>query len=144
MDRLFSEFLASPLMESGAASPTGYLPVDIVDQGNAFQVKAAVPGFKPEEVEVTYHDGLLSISAQRKQESESKRGNYLRQELSVGNYTRSVQLPGDIKASDIKATFENGVLTIDLPKSPTVQPVKIPIGSGKSEKQLVGVGNSQK
>jgi HSP20 family protein len=140
IDRLFSDFFSSPLTEGGEASQTWYLPVDIVDQGNAFQVKAAVPGFKPEDVEVTYHDGLLNISAQRKQESESKQGNYLRRELSFGKYSRSVQLPGDIKASDIKASFENGVLTIDLPKSPDVQPVKIPIGSGKADEQLVGAG----
>ena len=144
MDRLFSDFVGSPLQEVGEISRTWYLPVDIIDQGSSFQVKAAVPGFKPEDVEVTYHDGLLNISAQRKQESESKQANYLRRELNVGSYARSVQLPGDIKASDIKASFDNGVLTIDLPKSPTVQPVKIPVGSGKSDKQLAGTGNNQK
>jgi HSP20 family protein len=135
MDRLFGDFFGSPLAESNAASQTWYLPVDIVDQGNAFQVKAAVPGFKPEDVEVTYHDGLLSISAQRRQESESKQGSYLRRELSVGNYSRTVQLPGDIKASDIRASFENGVLTVDVPKSPEAKPVKIPIGSGNSQQK---------
>jgi HSP20 family protein len=141
MDRLFSDFFSSPLTEGGATTQqTWHLPVDVVDQGNAFQVKAAVPGFKPEDVEVTYHDGLLNISAQSSQESESKQGNYLRRELSAGSYSRSVQLPGDIKASDIKATFENGVLTIDLPKSPDIQPVKIPIGSGKSQEHAVGAG----
>jgi HSP20 family protein len=143
MDRLFGDFFGSPLTESSAASQTWYLPVDIVDQGNAFQVKAALPGFKPEDVEVTYHDGVLSISAQRRRESESKQGSYLRRELSVGNYSRSVQLQGDIKASDIKASFENGVLTVDVPKSPEAKPVKIPIGSSKSDKQLVGSGNGQ-
>jgi hypothetical protein len=54
-----------------------------------------------------------------------------------------VQLPGDIKAGDIKASFDNGVLTVELPKSQPVQPVKIPIGPGKSDKQLVGSGNNQ-
>jgi HSP20 family protein len=143
MDRLFSEFFSSPMTGVGEVSRNWYLPVDIVDQGNSLLVKAAVPGFKPEDVEVTYHDGVLNISAQRKQESETKEGSYLRRELSVGNYSRSVQLPGDIKAGDIKASFDNGVLTVELPKSQPVQPVKIPIGSGKSDKQLVGSGNNQ-
>jgi HSP20 family protein len=134
MDRLFSDFFASP-DRVGERSRTWYLPVDVVDQGNAFQVKAAVPGFKPEDVEVTYHDGLLNISARRKQESETKEDRYLRRELSVGSYSRSVQLPGDIKASDIKASFENGVLTVDVPKSPEAKPVKIPIGSGNSQQK---------
>lgn len=144
MDRLFSDFVASPLQEVGEVSRTWYLPVDVIDQGDSFQVKAAVAGFKPEDVEVTFHDGLLNISAQRKQESESKQGNYLRRELNVGSYARSVQLPGDIDSNAIKASFDNGVLTIDLPKSPTVQPRKIPIGSGKTDRQMVGSGNQQK
>jgi HSP20 family protein len=143
MDRLFSDFFSSPMNSVGEGSRTWYLPVDIVDQGNSLLVKAAVPGFKPEDVEVTYHDGVLNISAQRKQESETKEGSYLRRELSVGNYSRSVQLPGDIKAGAIKASFDNGVLTVELPKSQPVQPVKISIGSGKSDKHLVGANREK-
>jgi HSP20 family protein len=87
-------------------------------------------------------DGVLNITAQHKQESESKSGNYLRRELSFGKYARSVQLPGDIKESDIKANFDNGMLTIDIPKMPPAKLVKIPIGAS-SDKQLVGSGSQK-
>jgi HSP20 family protein len=128
MEVLFGHFFGSPL--------------DIIDRADGYTVKAAMPGFKPEEVEVTLADGVLDIRAQRKQESESKDGSYLRRELSIGSYARSVQLPGGIKEGDIKASFENGMLTIEIPKVPAPKPVKIPI-SGGSEKQLVGA-NSEK
>lgn len=138
MDKLFSDFFGAPLTETGGFDRrTWYLPLDVVDRGGAYEVKAAVPGFKPEEVEVTFSDGVLNVTAQHKEQSESKEGNYLRRELSYGNYARSVQLPGDIKESDIKASFEAGMLTIEIPKVPAPKPVKIPI-SGTSQKELVG------
>ena len=143
MDRLFSDFFGGPLLESGeTTSRTWYLPIDVVDQGESYQVKAAVPGFSPEEVELTYSEGMLSISAEHKQESSSKQGSYLRRELTYGSFARSVQLPGDVKEEQIKASFENGILVVDIPKVPATQPRKIAIG-GKSTRQMVGV-DSQK
>jgi HSP20 family protein len=141
-DRLFVDFFGTPLVDDSREPRTWYLPLDVVDRGNAYQVKAALPGFKPEDVEVTFADGALAIKAQRKQESESKDGSYLRRELTYGDYERRVQLPGDVKEADIKAAFDNGMLTIEIPKVPAPQPVKIPV-AGKSEKQLVGA-NSEK
>lgn len=143
MDRLFSDFFGSPVLESGEASPrTWYLPIDVLDKGNAYLVRAAVPGFTPEEVELTYADGMLSISAQHKQEWTSKEGGYLRRELNFGNYARSIQLPGDVKESEIKASFDNGILTVDIPKVPRAQPVKIQV-SGKAQKQPVALGSEK-
>ena len=92
---------------------------------------------------MTVADGVLDIKAQRKQETESKEGGYLRRELTYGDYERRVQLPGDVKEADIKAAFENGMLTIEIPKVPAPQPVKIPV-VGKSEKQLVGTNSDKK
>jgi HSP20 family protein len=145
MDRLFSDFFGTPLQESGEApSRTWYLPVDIVDEGNAYLIKAAVPGFTPEEVEVTFSDGVLNISAQHKREWTSKNspGNYLRRELTLGSYARSMQLPGDVKSDEIKASFDNGILTVDVPKVPAAQPIKIRV-TGKAQKQLAGVGSQK-
>src|SRR5689334_11258140 len=145
MDRLFSDFFGTPLQESGEApTRTWYLPVDIVDQGSAYLIKAAVPGFTPEEVEVTFSDGVLSISAQHKQEWSSKNsdGNYLRREMTFGSYARSMQLPGDVKGDQIKASFDNGILTIDVPKVPAAQPIKIQV-TGKNQKQALGAGSQK-
>ena len=140
MDRLFGDFFGSPLSDgSETTSRTWYLPVDIVDQGSAYQIRAAVPGFTPEDVEVTFAEGTLTISAERKHESTSRAENYLRRELSVGNYSRSVMLPGEIKEKEITASFDNGILTVEVPKLPAAQPIKIEV-TGKSQKQFVGTG----
>jgi HSP20 family protein len=142
-DRLFVDFFGTPLVDDSREPRTWYLPLDVVDRGNAYEVKAALPGFKPEDVELTFADGVLAIKAQRKQESESKDGSYLRRELTYGDYERRVQLPGDVKEADIKATFDNGMLTIEIPKVPAPQAVKIPIAAS-SEKQLVGANSEKK
>ena len=149
MDRLFGDFFGTPLLSGGGSEvspPTWYLPLDVVDQGSGYQIKAAVPGFTPEEVEVTYQDGMLNISAQHSQEFTTKNGNgtYLRRELTYGNYSRSIQLPGEVKHEEIKAGFDNGILTIDVPKVPAPQPVKIQIEGKSSQKQLVGAGSQKK
>ena len=133
MDRLFSDFFGGPLLESGETGSPEHFRISSAS-------KAAVPGFSPEEVELTYSDGMLNISAQHKQESSSKQGSYLRRELTYGSFARSVQLPGDVKEDQIKASFENGILVIEIPKVPVAQPRKIAIG-GKSQKHLVGVGS---
>jgi HSP20 family protein len=140
-DELFSDFFAAPAARS--EQRTWYLPLDVVDTGGAYQVKAPVPGFKPEDIEVTFADKVLSIKAQRKTESEKKEGNYLRREMTYGNFARSIQLPGDVNPKEIKADFENGVLSIDIPKMTAPQPTKIPV-TGKSQKELVGAGKPEK
>lgn len=140
MDRLFGDFFGESGMQTtdqASAPSTWYLPLDIVDAGNSYQVKAAVPGFKPEDVEVTFHDGMLNIVARHREEHASKQGKYLRRELRVGNFARSVQLPAEIRPEEIKADFESGILTVEIPKAAVAKPIKIQV-SGKSEKTPVG------
>jgi len=143
MDRLFGDFLGgSPLDgdQDGSQSSTWYLPLDIVDAGSSYQVKAAVPGFRPEDVEVTFHDGMLNIVARRQEESSAQQGKYLRRELRVGNFARSVQLPAEIRPEEIKADFESGILTVEIPKAAVAKPIKIEV-TGKSAKQPVGAAH---
>ena len=130
MDRLFSDFFGGSAVEpeSNGSSSAWYLPLDIVDTEGAYQVKAAVPGFTPEDVEVTFNDGVLSITAQHREDKTDKAGTYLRRELRLGNYARSVQLPGGVRPQDIKASFDTGMLTVEIPKAARPQPVKIQIG----------------
>src|SRR5947207_11950617 len=131
-DRLFVDFFGTPV-EFAREPRTWPLALDIADLGNAYQVKAALPGLKPEEVEVTVADGVLDIKAQRKQETESKDGGYLRRELTYGDYERRVELPGDVREADIRAGFENGMLSNGITKVPAPQPGKIPVGRKPEE-----------
>jgi HSP20 family protein len=139
MDRLFEDFFGTSPGDSNQRRvlPTYFLPLDVTDAEGGYQIEAPVPGFKPEEVEVTFADGVLRIQAQHSQESAQNKGGYLRKEVAYGNYQRSIQLPADVKEDDIQAHFENGVLTITVPKVPRPQPKKIQVASG-SQRQLGG------
>src|SRR5437660_12246830 len=92
-DSLFSDFFGggSVASDRNGSQATWYLPLDIVDAGSSYQVKAAVPGFNPEDVELTFHDGMLNIVARHKEESTSKQGKFLRRELQLRNFARSLQ-----------------------------------------------------
>jgi len=136
MDRLFSDFFGGNTLEPEAngSRTAWYLPLDIIDTENAYKVNAAVPGFTPDEVDVTFNDGVLSITAEHREDKTSQDGTYLRRELRLGNYARSVQLPGGIRPEAIKAGFDSGMLTVEIPKVEKPQPVKIQI-NGKTEKK---------
>ena len=134
MDRLYDELLgpSSGVDRAPVQSvPTYVLPLDIREVESGYEVQAPVPGFSPEDVEITFSEGVLKIQAQRSAGSTQQQGAYLRKEVAYGNYLRGIQLPGDIDENDITATFDNGILTVSVPKAPRPQPKKIQI-SGKA------------
>lgn len=140
MDRLFEDFFGSPQPGSQArrlANPTYTLPLDVKAEEGGYVIQAPVPGFTPEEVEVTFSEGILTIRAQHTEETTQEQSGWVRREVASGNYQRSLQLPGDVKEDEITAEFENGMLTVTVPKMPRPQPKKIQVGTG-SQKQLQG------
>ena len=142
MDRLFQDFFG-PSTGGGsqqAGMPSYMLPIDVREAGNWYEVQAPVPGFKPDEVEVTFADGVLNIKAEHSEETSREQGGYLRREVAYGNYQRSIQLPGDIEEDEISADFEHGVLIVKVPKAQRPEPKKIQVTSG-SRKQLAGTGS---
>jgi HSP20 family protein len=116
------------------------LPLDIREVDGSYQIQAPVPGFKPEEVDVTFSEGVLKIEARHAEQSTQQLGGWLRREVAYGNYQRSLQLPGDISETDITADFENGILTVNVPKVPRPQPKKIEV-SARSQKQVSGIAS---
>jgi len=121
MDRLFEESFLRPDFFGFGDTPANALPVDMYETDNDVVVKATVPGVKPEEIEVTVTGDLLTIKGEFKSEEKVEKRNYLRQECRYGSFCRQVGLPAGVDTSNAKATFENGVLTLELPK---VEPVK--------------------
>lgn len=127
-DRLFDDVFGTPAGDLIPEPTFARLPVNVVEEDGAYKITAPVPGFTPKQVEVTYHDGVLTISAQRKQETTEKKG-YLRREMTFGNLFRQIALGESVKADAITAEFENGVLTIHAPFETKTPPTKIPIKS---------------
>jgi HSP20 family protein len=111
--------------------PSGF-PLDVIENDSEYIVKAAVAGFDPEKIEITYDDNTLSIKGEVKEENENaEEGKYHIRERSYGSFYRSITMPGVIDAEQITADTDNGVLVVDLPKKPETQPKKISIGSKK-------------
>jgi HSP20 family protein len=93
------------------------LAVDMYETNDDVMVKASLPGVKPEDVDITVTGNVLDIRAETKQESEETRGDYHYRERRYGTFQRSLSLPVDVKADQVEATFENGVLTLKMPKA---------------------------
>jgi HSP20 family protein len=135
MDRLFSDVFGDSLSrmggDEGAMMPMLHLPVDIRESDDGYMIAAPVPGFKPEDVEVTFSEGMLTINARRREEREQGEGQYLRREIAFGNYQRRIALPADVEAENIRATFDNGVLCVEVPRAERPQPVRIQVQPGQ-------------
>lgn len=101
--------------------------LDVHDDKEAFTVTLEAPGLKKADFEISYHDGVLSIAGERKQEKEAKEKNYFRRERLFGRFTRSVSLPAGVKSDAISANYQDGVLTISLPKAEEAKPKHIEV-----------------
>jgi HSP20 family protein len=88
--------------------------VDVVTKDNDMVIRAELPGMKRENVDVSFHNGVLSISGERKEEGEHKDAGYLIQEHRYGSFRRSMTLPEGVDESKIKANFSDGLLEITV------------------------------
>jgi HSP20 family protein len=128
MDRLFEQFFGEGVPDrDGANPPTYYLPVDVFESDEAYTLVASVPGFGEDQVEITFEDGILSIKARATQHQAP--GRWLRQERPLGSFVRRLEVPQQVETGKISANFENGELTVTIPKTAKPQPIKIPIGA---------------
>jgi HSP20 family protein len=100
---------------------------DISEDEDNFVLKLDLPGIKKEDVKINYENGQLSISGERKQESEKKSSKFHRVERSYGKYYRSFTLPSKIKEDKIDAEFKDGQLSITVPKSEEAKPKQIEV-----------------
>jgi HSP20 family protein len=106
----------------------GTLPLDISEDDKSVIVRASVPGFRREDVEVEVHDGVLSIKAQHSEEKEEKNERFYRKERRVGSMSRRVALPSMVVGDEAAAELNDGVLTVRVPKTKQATPVKVKIG----------------
>ena len=93
------------------------IPIDVVQKPEEIVVKASLPGVKPEEIEITVEDNVLTLKAESVKESESQESGYLIRERSAGTFYRALRLPDSVDTDKITPVYEHGVLTIALPKA---------------------------
>lgn len=112
------------LLEESMVRPWGALPrwaegpaVDMYETDDSVVVKATLPGVKPEDVEISVTGDTVTLRGEVKREERIREENYIRRERFYGSFCRSLLLPTQVVADDAEAVFENGVLTLTLPKA---------------------------
>jgi HSP20 family protein len=111
--------------------------LDISERKDAYVVTVEVPGVKPEELDITLEDGLLTIQGERRFTQESSDQQFHRVERRYGSFRRSITLPAQVQAEQIEASFENGVLEVIVPKAEEAKPKKITVRPGSGGRQQV-------
>lgn len=115
MDRLFQESFLRPFAAAQPALPA----IDLAETDKEFILTATVPGLKPEDLKVQVTGNLLELSADTEAEHERKDATYHLRERHTASFRRVLSLPKDVVADQAQAEFENGVLTLTLPKAET-------------------------
>ncbi len=127
MNRVFTDFFGrSPgrrTLTEGLWAPL----MDIEETKDELVIKAEVPGMAKDDIKIQINNDILSISGERKHEEETKDKTYHRIERSYGKFQRIIRLPTEVQSGKTKASYENGVLTIRIPKSEEVKPREIAI-----------------
>ena len=127
MDRLFEDSFVRPSRGVAALGEVAAPALDVYQTPTEIVVKAALPGLKPEDVNIDITGETLEIKGERKAEQEIKKDDYLYQERRYGAYSRSVVLPSVLKTDKAEATMEDGILTLTIPKVEKVKPKKISV-----------------
>lgn len=132
MDRVFDRGYARPWRVVTWENGGSLFPVDVSDNDEAVSVTASLPGVKAEDISITVTGNTLTIKGESKAEDETNDANYYRQERRVGSYERTIRLPVRVVAGEAEATFEDGVLKLELPKADDVRPQTIEIKAQKA------------
>jgi HSP20 family protein len=115
MNRLWRGFGGTPSYREGAEDWN--VLIDVIQRKDELEVKASLPGVKPEGIDVAIEDNVLTLRAERKLEIEGEDATYLIQERPVGSFYRALRLPDTVDTNKIQSHYDNGVLTITMPKA---------------------------
>jgi HSP20 family protein len=124
INRIFElNFPARPAEAFGDWAPA----LDAFEDKDKYTVSVELPGLKKEDINVTVHDGVLTVSGERKSEKEVKEGTVHRTERYYGKFSRSVSLPAAVRAEKVAANYRDGVLTVEIPKAEEAKPKQIEV-----------------
>ena len=133
-DRLFDESMDFPAWRW--SEPVDGPAVDVAESDEAYIVKASLPGIKPEDLDISITDNILSIKGEVKAEETIAEGHYHMRERRYGAFTRTITLPASVDVESVEATYEDGVLTLNAPKTEDVKRKRIPVKSTDTVKML--------
>ena len=127
MDRMMDDFFNLPTLPNGDSTSCWSPRVDVWEEDKNYLVESDLPGLTREDISITMDENLLTISGERKRETEKSERKMYRRERLAGKFSRSLNFPGDLNAEAIKAVFKDGVLRISIPKTEVAEPRRIEI-----------------
>jgi len=147
MDQLFSQSFVHPSWMGGSQMIPA--PTDVCETDRGYEVNIALPGVKPEDIELTAQQNTLSVRGrysfqnkhndQHEGQQQGQHQNWLMREMGTGTFERTITFPKPIDADRIQTQYENGILTVIVPVSEASRPKRITVGSGQSQARPVGV-----
>jgi len=144
MDRLFDDDVVRPRFwrqVTLGAEPA----LDVLTTPDEVVVKASVPGWKPDDIEITLTGTTLTISGETREEGRREQESWILNEIRRSSFSRTLELPVGLVGERATASYEHGVLTLRIPKAEEVKPRQIKItatGDGQPERELVGSGTA--
>lgn len=133
-DRMFEQLFGYGAARQETGTPTYALPIDILETEDAYQLYATVAGVPQDSVEITFENGVLSLTVPAV--PSELQGNLVRHERPWGNWSRKLELPKDVDPGSIVAEFDNGVLMVRVPKAAKAVPQRIAIRT--ADKAIAG------
>jgi HSP20 family protein len=127
LDRLFDSSFA-PVFRAPGSFNRWAPALDLYQDKDQFTMIVELPGLKKEDIELSLHDGILTVSGERKQEKKGEEG--YRGERFFGRFQRSVTLPASVDGNKVKATYQDGILKVVLPKAEEAKPKQIEVSVG--------------
>ena len=124
LDEAFDRFFGSGQLAEGSSAAAWAPRVDVHENAESFLVTAEVPGLAKEDIAVSLHEGVLTISGERKEEKTEGTDSHVT-ERYVGKFERSLSLPSEVVTGKVEATYKDGVLTVTLPKAEAAKPRRI-------------------
>jgi len=121
IESMFQDFFGRRFLQPfGWERPFVRMPempsVDVIDRDDEVVVRAEIPGYKKEEIDISVSDRSLTIKGETKKEEKEEKGDYYRAEISRGSFSRSLTLPAEVDGDKVKAAMKDGMLEVTLPK----------------------------
>jgi len=123
IDRFFNDVLNGTAARGDVWAPAS----DVHEDANGFSVTMAIPGVDPKEVSITVDHGVLTVSGERKVDTEAEGRTYLAREITNGAFSRSYRVPRNVDTEKVSASYKEGLLKIGLPKKEEAKPRRIQI-----------------
>ena len=141
-DETFSGLTRRPGSQQRRQQLTAWAPaLDVLERDGDLVIRAELPGVRPEDVDITLQENVLTISGERREEQEEQRGGYYVRERRRGTFSRSMTLPEGVDEDRIRARYENGVLEVIIAGAAAVrEPRRIQVEAGESPVGTEGPG----